>query len=901
MARFGFRKSTDHSSISRKKQNNATLSGSRLSFEKLEPRQLLAADMAEIVGVVRTDLQGDGVVGNDVVVVGATAALYRDGGNGAFDNGGGDDALVTTATTNSLGQFKFDQIGTGRYFVKITLPADLQFRQGQDVKEVVVAANEGNGIVGPVIDGFSTTQMVQATPPLPASDVAAGLDATVLGGERDMYVVLTGSTNPFSSVALASSGGKLYFASGSGVTGQAKVVWDGVDGNGQLVNPTGLGGIDLTQAGGNTMTGIALTSGADHPDAKIRLRIYTDANNWSEFTTTVPQSTGGEATGQAVFHFEDVPTSKSGNGADFTNVGALELTFEGVSAVDGQVSLVGLVGRATKRLDFTAAPRMSLGDRVWADKNDNGILDTGEVGIAGVKLNLYEDTNGNNTYTQGVDALLGSVTTDASGNYLFADLFPGKYIVQVDPTNFQVQKPLNGLSSSSGNDPAPDPDDNVNNDDNGTALAGAGVVSQAVTLTGGAEPTNDGDSNSNSNRTVDFGFFGFDLVLDKSVQQTILSPQETIEYHVKIDNVGPSDAANTTFQDVLPSHVTYVSANSSRSGVSFQHAGGVVTASLGTMQAGDVVFITILATVNDNALGTLVNTATVSAPKEVNLSNNTDTVSNPVEPKIDLAITKTDSRDPVEPGSTFSYTLTVVNNGPSNATGVVVTDQLPATGVSYQSASRTPDSVSGKQLTFNLGNLAKGQTSVITINVRVDDNFTGQLLNHTAVVGNEPEITLANNQASEPTLVKIDPAKIGGTVFVDRNDNGVFDPGEATLPNVVITIKGVDLTGATVVRTTSTNASGKYLFDNLNPGIYRLVETQPDRFKDGKDHIGTLGGATGANPEQFIIPNDVDTEQIKDLILGITVGSGDEGLDYDFGELALTTSKADFVRPIFYR
>jgi hypothetical protein len=138
-------------------------------------------------------------------------------------------------------------------------------------------------------------------------------------------------------------------------------------------------------------------------------------------------------------------------------------------------------------------------------------------------------------------------------------------------------------------------------------------------------------------------------------------------------------------------------------------------------------------------------------------------------------------------------------------------------------------------------------------------------------------------------------------VFVDRNDNGVFDPGEATLPNVVITIKGVDLTGATVVRTTSTNASGKYLFDNLNPGIYRLVETQPDRFKDGKDHIGTLGGATGANPEQFIIPNDVDTEQIKDLILGITVGSGDEGLDYDFGELALTTSKADFVRPIFYR
>ena len=87
--------------------------------------------------------------------------------------------------------------------------------------------------------------------------------------------------------------------------------------------------------------------------------------------------------------------------------------------------------------------------------------------------------------------------------------------------------------------------------------------------------------------------------------------------------------------------------------------------------------VTLLAIVNDDAVGTLVNTATVSAPKEVNLSNNTDTVSNLVQPKIDLAITKTDSRDPVEPGSTFSYTLDIVNNGPSDATGVVVTDDRP--------------------------------------------------------------------------------------------------------------------------------------------------------------------------------------------------------------------------------
>jgi len=888
MSRSGSRKSLFSLNLSRRTNSSENTLGSVLSFETLEPREMLAADMAEIVGVVRTDLQGDGIASNDTVVVGATAALYRDGGNNVFDGGSGDDALVSSVNTDASGQYRFDQIGAGRYFVKVTLPADLQFRPGADVKEVVVAADEGDGITGPTIDGFSTFQVVQATPPLPASDPATQLDSAVLGGERDLYVELTSSENPVSSVSLASSGGKLYFASGSGVTGTAKVVWDGADGNGQLVNPTGLGGIDLTQDNGNTMTGIALTSGADHPNAKIMMRIYTDANNWSEFEATVPESVGGAASGQAIFHFDDVPTAKSGNGADFTNVGALELTFQGVSAVDAQVTLVGLVGRATKRLDFTAAPKLDLGDRVWSDRDDDGILDAGETGIADVQVNLYEDTNSDNQYTQGVDALLDTTTTDAAGNYLFSDLFPGKYVVQVAPTNFQVAQPLHELTSSSGNDPASDPDDNVNNDDNGSALAGAGVVSKAVTLTA-------------SNLTVDFGFFGFDLVLDKSVDQTVLSPQETVEYRIKIDNDGPSDAANTTFTDTLPNHVTFVSGSTSRSGVGVQHSGGVVTANLGTMKPGDVVIITLLATVNDDAVGTLVNTATVSAPKEVNLSNNTDTVSNRVEPKIDLEITKVDSRDPVEPGSTFSYTLEIKNNGPSDATGVVVTDDLPDEGVSFQSASITPDSFDGDVLTFNLGDMSKGESVSITIDVRVDDDFAGELLNHTEVTGNEVELTLSNNQDTEPTLVKIVPASVGGTVFVDRNDNGEYDSSEQTLPGVIVTLTGVDITGTTVVRSIATESDGSYLFENLNPGTYRLVETQPARYRDGKDHVGTLGGATGENPGQFLIPNDVDPEKVKDLLLGITLESGDAGLQYDFGEQAINTSKADFVRPLYYR
>lgn len=882
--------------FSRRKKNRSTgkkqgaRSSDKLAFETLEPRQMLATDLAQISGVVQTDLQGDGDSSNDVVVVGATATLYRDGGNGTF---GGDDTVAGTAVTDAQGRYRFDSVGAGQYFIKISLPSGLQFLSGEDVHEVVITADEGDGVVGPTIDGFTSTQKVQAAPPLPSSEPSHRTDPGVLGGERDLYVELTAGDDQFSSVSLVSGGGLMRLSSDSMVTGNAKIVWDGVDGNASTVNPTGLGGMDLTQSGGNTMTGISLTSGADHPNAKITMRIYSDANNWSEFTTTVPESQGGAATGEAIFRFDDPPTAVSGNGADFTNVGALELTFEGVSAVDGQVALVGLVGRANKTADFTALPRLSLGDKVWADEDDNGRLDSGEQGVAGVAVNLYEDTDGNNEYTAGVDRFLESQATDAAGNYMFTDLLPGDYLVQVDPSNFRPEGPLAGLVSSAENDPASDPDNNVDNDDNGIAVAGAGVVSQAITLLGETEPTDDGDAN-NSNRTLDFGFFGFDLELTKAVEQGTVTPGETLSYTITITNDGPSAAALTTFEDVLPDHAQFVSASTNIDGVSLKHSDGVITADLGTLAPGQVVTIEVIAEVRDSAENSLVNEATVFAPKELNLSNNSDTVSNPVSPRIDLAITKSDSHDPVEPGSTFSYTLHVVNNGPSNATGVVVTDHLPAE-VTYVDSSIDPSAQTGDELTFTLGDLGRGKSRSITIQVQVDQAFQGELLNHTTVRGNETELTLANNEDLEPTLVKFDPASLGGSVFVDANNNGKFDSGEAPLGDVSVTLKGIDFTGTSLVRSTTTLSDGSYHFGDLMPGNYRVVESQPTAYNDGKDHLGSHGGVHGMSPGPHLIPQD-DTQMAHDLFFEINLQSGDNAEDYDFGELAHSTSKINYIR-----
>jgi len=62
-----------------------------------------------------------------------------------------------------------------------------------------------------------------------------------------------------------------------------------------------------------------------------------------------------------------------------------------------------------------------LGDRIWLDKNANGVQDSSETGLAGVTVNLLNASG----------AVVGSATTDASGNYLFSNLMPGDYAIQV--------------------------------------------------------------------------------------------------------------------------------------------------------------------------------------------------------------------------------------------------------------------------------------------------------------------------------------------------------------------------------------------------------------------------------------------------------------------------------------
>ena len=124
----------------------------------------------------------------------------------------------------------------------------------------------------------------------------------------------------------------------------------------------------------------------------------------------------------------------------------------------------------------------------------------------------------------------------------------------------------------------------------------------------------------------------------------------------------------------------------------------------------------------------------------------------PPAPQIDLAITKRDRPDPATVGERITYTLTVRNNGPDTATGVVVADPLPGS-VSFASVKTTQGTCTGGILIrCELGTMKSG--SVVVITITVTPRQPGIVFNRATVVGNEAETTTANNTASTTTLVK---------------------------------------------------------------------------------------------------------------------------------------------------
>ncbi|MCO6458200.1 MAG: DUF11 domain-containing protein [Pirellulaceae bacterium] len=856
----------------------------RLRLEPLENRRLLASDcLAVISGTVFTDVTDNGLTGDDIRLLGVTVNLYRDGGNGTFEgSGAGDDTLVGSQMTNASGEYRFEDLVQGRYFVEQEEAAGLLQRPGDNVQTVIVTAADALGTPGQVIDSFETPQTVTASSAGSMIDSSALAAAEALGGERDLYAELTSGMGELSLVSDAFGAEILEFMASSTGQGIRLISWDGPDTDAVNLDPIGLRlggatGIDITQGGQNI--GLQMFIGADQDNGVATFRVFTDAGNASSVSVPIP-NTGGTADQRVVIRFEDF-TTLLGGGADFTNIGAIELEVEGVAAVDGQIDLVGLLRPTEFSADFANLAPLSLGNLVWLDADNSGTVNNAETGIGGVSVNLFEDTDASGGFTNGVDVLLDTTTTDGAGIYLFNDLLPGAYIVQVAQSNFNAGQVLEGLVSSTGNDPVPSPNDGVDNDDNGMPVLGQGLVTSTVNLAAGQQ------LGGNGNLTVDFGVTALtDLAITKTDAPDPVGVGNSLTYSLVVTNNGPSTATGVTVVDTLPAGVSFQSATASQG--SFSEAAGVVTFDVGTLADGATATLSVVVTVNAGTVGTITNTAQVTSNElDENPNNNTASEPTTVTPRIDLEITKQDDPDPAVAGNQIVYTLVVTNNGPSAATNVVVTDMLPpqVTFVSAMTPQGTFNTSPGV-VTFNLGSLANQASVQLTVTVMADADERGTLTNTAQVTATETDTDPTNNSDTETTTLQAE-------VNLQIVKTGQPDPvvaGEQLVYTLMVTNQGPSqATGVVVTDTlpadvtfvsatssqgsTPTHAAGVVTANVgiLDPGASAQITITVDVNSDAGDTLVNVAEVIGVETETNTADNEdeltVDVDREVDLVV----------------------------------
>ena len=290
-----------------------------------------------------------------------------------------------------------------------------------------------------------------------------------------------------------------------------------------------------------------------------------------------------------------------------------------------------------------------------------------------------------------------------------------------------------------------------------TPNGASGTLSNTVTITSATADPN--PANNSATTTTNVAASSADLAITKTATAPGVSAGADVTYTIVATNNGPSPAQNVSLSDALPANTTFVSMTQS-AGPAFTcttpAAGGTgtVTCTIAALASGGSATFTLVLNTSATAAGTISNTTTItSATGDPNAANNTSTAAVTVAAALaDLSIAKSASAGNVIPGTNVIYTIVVTNNGPATATGVTVTDVLPA-AMTFVSATTTQGSCTGTTtVTCNVGSILNGANATITITATAGTTLTSTA-NTATVTSTSTDPDPANNSSTTNVVI----------------------------------------------------------------------------------------------------------------------------------------------------
>ena len=325
---------------------------------------------------------------------------------------------------------------------------------------------------------------------------------------------------------------------------------------------------------------------------------------------------------------------------------------------------------------------------------------------------------------------------------------------------------------------------------------------------------------TNNTASVSVRVLENDVALTKTVDTPTPPLGGLVTYTIRVTNHGPDTAEVLDVYDVVTQGSrAFVSATATQGTVTPEAPppaflpGATAPArlwTLGTLPVGATETLTLVERVT--SLGPLANTAATDAGLHVDpsLANNVASATVEVQPVADIAVTKRVSPATPQVGETVTFTVTATNRGPNDATGVQISDGLPA-GLTLLAATPSQGTYDPATAVWAVGALATGAAATLDLAARVDQ--AGELTNvatRTAADQFDPD---PSNNAGGATLTSLPSADIQVRKTVTNPVPNVDDDVTFTL---------------TVTNAGPTAASGVQVTDRL-PGGLTLVSATPSQ------------------------------------------------------------------------